>query len=268
MKLALSSTTLRSSPPGEVVTAAARMGYEAVELWAEHIWDTGAASAPLGVQARELGLAPSLHGPSRDLNVTSSNAGICRESRAQYKKCLEDAARMGAGLVNLHPGALSGSHDNPEEFTRRMIEYGGELAEEAGRLGLAIGLEVMERRRGEFVTDIPGTARIAREVAHPAFGLTVDLGHLLYSGVPIETEGYEPLIFHVHISGSTREKVHVPLAEGIYDLGGALAQLRPFFRGAVVIESYAKGKEMETAEDNKRVFERLIKETDCAPPGK
>ena len=48
MKPALSSTTLRSSPPGEVVSAAARMGYEAVELWAEHIWDTGADPAALG----------------------------------------------------------------------------------------------------------------------------------------------------------------------------------------------------------------------------
>ncbi len=268
MKLALSTTTLRSHPPGEVVAAAARMGYGAVEIWAEHLWAAGTDPAALGNEAREKGLEVSLHGPSRDLNVTSSNAGIRRESRLQYQKSLEDAARMGARIVNLHPGALSGSRDDPEDFTRRMIDYGASLAEEAGRLGLTVALEIMERRKREFVTDIPAAARIARGVDSPSFGLTVDLAHLLYSGAPVEIEGHESIIFHVHISGSTRERVHVPLAEGIYDLKDALARLRPFFRGIVVVESYAREREMQAAGDNKREFDQLMREIDTAPPGR
>ena len=156
---------------------------------------------------------------------------------------------------------------DPEDFTRRVIDYGASLAEEAGRLGLTVALEIMERRKREFVTDIPAAARIARGVDSPSFGLTVDLAHLLYSGAPVEIEGHESIIFHVHISGSTRERVHVPLAEGIYDLKDALARLRPFFRGIVVIESYAREREMQAAGDNKREFDQLMREIDTAPPG-
>jgi hypothetical protein len=37
--------------------------------------------------------------------------------------------------------------------------------------------------------------------------------------------------------------------------------------GTVAIESYSKEREMEAAGDNKREFERLVGETDNAPPG-
>ena len=39
------------------------------------------------------------------------------------------------------------------------------------------------------------------------------------------------------------------------------------FRGIVAIESYSKEREMEAAGDNKRVFERLMEETDNVAPG-
>ncbi len=263
MKLALSSTSLRSSTPRAVVEAARRLGYEAVEIWTEHLWDAGEDPAALGRLAAERRLAVSLHGPSRDLNVTSSNPGIRRESRAQYAKALEEAARIGARIVNLHPGSLSSSHDRAEDHRRLMAEYGAELAGEAARLGVGVALEIMERRRGEYVTDLPAAAGLVRAVNHPAFGLTLDVAHLLSGGQAVETEGFEPLILHVHLSGSTRERVHVPLAEGIYDLRPALARLRRFYSGIVAIEGYARGREMEAAGENKRTFDRLLQ--DAAP---
>ncbi len=258
MKPALSSTTLRSFPPGEIVLAAQRLGYGAAEIWAELLWDSGEGPAAVGKLARERGLALSVHGPSRDLNVTSLNEGVRRESRAQYLKSIEDAARMEAEIVVIHPGSLSSSHDRPEDFAAAMTEYAGELAGEAGRLGVRIALEVMESRPGEYVTGVPAAARIARGAAHPALGVSVDIAHLLYSGVPVEIEGFEPLITHVHLSGSTGERVHVPLAEGIYDLAAPLCAIGKFFGGIAAIESYAPGREMETAAENKKEFDRLM----------
>ena len=258
MKAALSSTTLRTFTPDELVDAAACLGYEAVETWSELLWESGVDPAALGRSARERGLALSIHGPSRDLNVTSRNAGIRRESRAQYMRSLEDAAGMEAGIVNLHPGALSSSHDRAEDFIPEMTEYAGELAEATGRLGLRAALELMEARTGEYVTAIPAAAAIAREVNHPALGITVDLAHLLYSGESTATKGFESSIIHLHLSGSTRERVHVPLAEGVYDLRPPLLEIEKFFGGIAATESFAPGRAVETAGENLRAFERLL----------
>lgn len=268
MKLALSSTSLRSHTPRQQVEAAARIGYDAIEVWAEQLWDSDENPDSIGRYARKLGLEISLHGPSRDLNVTSSNRGIRHESRTQYKKSLEDAARMNAKIVNLHPGSLSSTQDNPTKYIDGMAEYAAELGEEARRMGLVIGLEIMERRRGEYLTDIPSGARIAREVNNPALGITVDLAHLLHSSVPVDVEGNESTIVHVHISGSTDEKVHVPLADGKFELKEALLPLVSFFRGIVTVEGYVKEKEIESALENKRTFDRLLKEINESTPSR
>lgn len=261
MKAALSSTTLRTYSPEELARAAVRLGYEAVEIWSELLWESGEEAAALGKSIKDKNLLLSIHGPSRDLNVTSLNSGIRRESRAQYMKCLEDAARMEAGIVNLHPGAFSSSHDKAETFIPEMTDYAGELAETAARLGIRVALEVMEVRSGEYVTDIPTAAGIARKVNNPAFGITVDLAHLLSSWVPIEIKGNEPLIFHVHVSGSTEEQVHVPLAEGIHDLRAPLLELSKFFGGICAIESYSPDRELAAAGENLAEFRRLLAES-------
>jgi sugar phosphate isomerase/epimerase len=185
MKAALSSTTLRGFSPAELAGTAERLGYEAVEIWSELLWESGEEVAALGKSIRGKNLGLSIHGPSRDLNVTSLNPGIRNESRAQYMKSLEDAARMEAEIVNLHPGAFSSSHDTAEAFIPEMTDYAGEIAEAAARLGVRVALEVMEVRSGEYVTDIPTAAGIARGVNNSAFGITVDLAHLLSSWVPV-----------------------------------------------------------------------------------
>ncbi len=52
MKDALSSTTLRSLSPGELVDAAERLGYQAVEIWSELLWASGEGPAALGKAVR------------------------------------------------------------------------------------------------------------------------------------------------------------------------------------------------------------------------
>lgn len=264
MKLALSSTSLRTIRPHEILETARRLGYQAAEIWSEHLWDYEADPAAVGRLAKEYGLPLSVHGPLRDLNVTSINEEIRRISRDQYRQALEEAAKMGAAAVVFHPGAVSSSQDVPEEFLGRNAEYFAELAREAERLGVRITMELMERRKKEVVVKPADGAKIVREVGSPNLGLTFDVAHLLYSGLPVETAGIEELIFHVHISGSTQEKTHVPLGEGIYDLKPALAQLRRFFQGIAAIESAKRGHEMEAATDNIKVYHRLMEEVAAA----
>jgi sugar phosphate isomerase/epimerase len=158
MKAALSSTTLRGYSPRALAEAAVRLAYDAVEIWSGFLWESGEEVAALGKSIKDKNLLLSIHGPSRDLNATSLNQGIRRKSRVQYMKSIEDAARIEAGIVNLHPGAFSSSHDKAEAFIPEMTDYSGELSVTAARPGIRVALEVKEVRTGEHVTDIPTAA--------------------------------------------------------------------------------------------------------------
>ncbi|MGQ0570771.1 MAG: sugar phosphate isomerase/epimerase family protein [Armatimonadota bacterium] len=253
MKVAASTATARELPLLETVRLVADLEYDGLEVWAEHLWDQEVDPARLRAEAAARGLMLSMHGPTRDLNVTSTNTGIRAESWRQYLAALDDAAAMGAAVVVFHPGAVSSAGDDPEAFWAPLAAFFGHVAERADALGLRVGIENMERRRHEFVTHPDLVVRLLTRISHPAIAMTVDVAHMLYNGDALSLDGLEPFITHVHISGSTRDTVHVPLADGIYDLRPALAGLARFFQGIVAIEGYVRGRERETLAENHHV---------------
>jgi sugar phosphate isomerase/epimerase len=250
MRIAASTSTTRELPLGEAVGLAADLGYDAIEVWAEHLWDQGVAPGVLRAAAASRGLDLTLHGPQRDLNVTSTNAGIRRESQRQYLSALDDAAAMGASLVVFHPGATSSSGDDAAAFWPPLDEFFRKIAERAAALGLRAGIENMERRHLEFVTTPELVVGLLTCIGHPALGLTLDLAHQFYNGDDLHLEGLRPHLLHVHVSGSTREKVHVPLADGIHVLQPSLVALAGFFSGLVTIEGFVRGRAREVLQEN------------------
>lgn len=266
MRPALSTTSLRSFTVAAAVEAAHRLGYAGIEIWAEHLWDRGESPASLAYLAATHGLVVTVHGPSRDLNVTSSNAGIRNESRRQYRQALEDAARLGARVATFHPGARSSSRDAAEDYWLPSIEFFRELGTAGARLGVLVAVENMEERPGEFITDPRAVARLVDAAGDGLLGLTLDVSHLLFNRKPVNLDGLEAYVRHVHLSGSTERLVHVPLDEGIYPLGPVLARLGRFYTGIVAFEGYAAGREMETVEANRRAYDRLLAEV-MSPSG-
>lgn len=258
MKPVLSTTSLRTFTTPQAIETARRLRYAGIEIWAEHLWAREEDPEAVGALAASAGLPLSIHGPGRDLNVTSTNPGIREESRRQYRRALEDAVRLRARVVTFHPGAMSSSRDRPADYWPPLVAFFREVGEMAQRHGLVIGVENMEERRGEFVTNPSDVARLVREAGSPALGLTLDIAHLLFNHKPVRLDGLEDVVRHVHLSGSTHTLVHVPLGEALYDLRPALQALAPFYTGMVAIEGYAAGREMETVEANRAVFERLL----------
>lgn len=258
MRIGASTTTTRELPLAEALDAVGTLGYAALEIWVEHLWEQGAAPDRLAADASARGLALTVHGPTRDLNVTSANNGIRTESQRQYLAALDDAARLRAEVLVLHPGATSSAGDDPEAFWPPLEEFFGRIAERAAALGPRVGIENMERRRSEFVTHPALVARLLDRIGHPTLGLTLDVAHVLFNNDVMALDGLESHICHVHLSGSTREKVHVPLREGIFDLRPALGGLARFFQGIVAIEGYVRGRARETLAENRAVLARWI----------
>jgi hypothetical protein len=140
------------------------------------------------------GRVTTLHMPILGINIASTNPGIREESVRQILSTIQEAARLGASGVVVHPG------NPPYEgvFPRDMgiphaIESLRRLSEAAGAAGVEIYLENMPA-----VSLGPGMPRLGarflygvaheelrliyESVGHPALRLCLDLGHAHLAG--------------------------------------------------------------------------------------
>lgn len=239
----------------------ARAGFGAAEVWAQHLWEAEQSPHAAGRRARELGLRLSLHAPSYDLNPLSSNPEVRDVSRRQVLASLETAEQLGAGIVAVHPGALSSTTDDPEEYWGRLDDYALALDRRAGSHGLRIGLEGMERKRLQFVTDLTAMRRLAGRLdalGLSRVGLTLDIAHAATLGDPLEYARETPRVFHAHLSDTSPGKTHALLGEGLLDLRALVpALLARVGNGLVAIEGRFASDEPRALDVAARVLSGL-----------
>lgn len=206
----------------------ARHGFRASEVWAQHLWESQVDPLELRRTAAQLGLALSLHAPSYDLNPLSSNPEIRRISRAQVLQSLETALQIGARSVVVHPGQLSSSTDDPEDYWARLEDWVGLLNEKAASLNLSVALEGMEKKRLQFVTGITALERLAgvcTALNTTHVSLALDIAHAGTLGDPMEFLNRIPRIAHAHLSDTSLEKTHALLGEGRLELSAIIPAL-------------------------------------------
>lgn len=199
----------------------ARHGFQASEIWAQHLWESQADPITVARTAEQLGLALSLHAPSYDLNPLSSNLEIRRVSKAQVLGSLETAAQIGARSIVVHPGQLSSSTDDVEDYWARLEDWVGMLNDKAASLGLSVALEGMEKKRLQFVTGIHALERLAEicvSLRATRVSLALDIAHAGTLGDPSEFLQRVPRVGHAHLSDTCDEKTHALLGEGRLEL--------------------------------------------------
>ena len=199
----------------------ARHGFGAAEVWAQHLWESQADVSEVAEKATQLGLALSLHAPSYDLNPLSSNADIRRISRTQVLTSLETAERISARSVVVHPGQLSSSTDDVEDYWVHLEDWVGLLNEKAAELDLSVALEGMEKKRLQFVTGIAALERLAgicTSLAANHVSIALDIAHAGTLGEPLDFLQRVPRITHAHLSDTSDEKTHALLGEGRLEL--------------------------------------------------
>jgi len=242
----------------EALQSIARCGFQAAEVWMEHLWWTGEAPEEVAQWARRLGLELSLHGASYDLNIASTNQGIRQESLRQVEESIITAARLGAETVVLHPGRLSSSRDSMDECWERLEEAVALIDGWADREGIRIGLEAMEKRFKEvYVT--PADVRRLLSKGWTNIGLTLDIAHAYTLMDPVDyiAQLDNQWITHVHLSDSAAEAVHVPLGRGQLDIAAALRALGERYDGLVSLEGYVPDRGEETVRSNLAYLQHL-----------
>lgn len=233
-------------------------GFQAAEIWMEHLWKTDENVKQIEGLANTLELPLSLHAASYDVNITSANPGIRRESLQQVRESLLVAADLGADPVVVHAGRLSSSRGDTEEYWKLLEEAFQILDELAAGVGVKVGVEAMEKRSKElFVSPADIHRMMSKGWKH--VGLTVDLAHIqtvmeherFFSSI----EG--KWINHAHMSDFSPDATHVPLGQGSMDIDRALRALSSRYRGIVVLEGFVRGRGRETVQANGDFLRRL-----------
>lgn len=236
MHAAISSLLFKSHSLDHVIDLAREADVSWLEVWTEHLWrdDQGDLIRKL----KRSGLDLSVHGPIGDLNITSSNDGIREESIRQVLKGIEEAAEMGARVITVHPGYLTGRQDEPEGIWDMQIVAFERFAKRGQELGLVVAMETMERRNKEIVIHPEIANRIIDAVSMDNFGITFDVSHAHTVMDVVEFIQTLHKISHIHISDTKSGKVHVQMGEGEIAFGPVLQALKQKYDGALVIEGW------------------------------
>jgi sugar phosphate isomerase/epimerase len=126
----------------------------------------------------------------------------------------------------------------PTEWMDRLADGCRRLCDEAAAHGVRLAFEP---EPGMFIDTMDRFAELRRRVDHPAFGLTIDVGHLHCQGetpIAVYLERWRDLLWNVHVEDMRRGvHDHLMFGEGEIDFGPVLRTLRAIgYAGGLYVE--------------------------------
>ena len=161
-----------------------------------------------------------------------------REARLDFLLLAVDvAAELGSDAVSFWSGTPDDAAPE-EELMRRLADGCRRLCDHAARRGVPLAFEP---EPGMFIDTMTRFDELRRRVDHPAFGLTIDVGHLHCMGeVPIaeHLRRWRELLRNVHIEDMRRGvHDHLMFGDGEIDFAPVLAALDEIgYAGGVHVE--------------------------------
>ena len=172
------ATVCLSGTLEEKLAAAARAGFDGVELFEPDMSESRLSPREVRLLAGELGLAIDLYQPFRDFEgVPAPRLGRnLRRAQATF----ESMAQLGADLLlvcsNVTPEAI-----RDDALAAAQLHA---LAERADEHGVRIAYEALAW--GRNVSDYDHAWRVVRAADHPALGICLDSFHILARRTPLD----------------------------------------------------------------------------------
>ncbi len=242
--IGMTSMTFWNRTVEEALLQIADMGYDAVEMWAEHLWRDDQSPSRIARLLEAQGLRCTVHCPIMDLNITSPNAGIREESVRQNIQAIASAHDLGAELVIVHPGALFSRHDSLDTYWEWQLEAFERFMAEAGRLGIRLAVENMDvQSKKEVVKTAQDIRRITDHFTPGELGFILDITHLGTMELNLALIAQVDEIAHVHVSDAQvtpcgQVRTHLPMGEGELDFKRILEALLPRLTGILQFETF------------------------------
>jgi len=190
-----------------VLESLKKMGYDGVELpifnldldyaaWGKRLDDLGFERTAVTVRTE----ADNPISPDKNVRAT----GI-----ANTKRTLDCCQAVGAtALVGPYHSALgffSGKGPTPDEW-KWGVDSMRQVAEHAGKVGVMLGVECLNRFETYLLTTHGDAAKFAREVNHPNCRMMYDTFHanIEEKSIPDAIRGCSDVLIHIHISENDR----------------------------------------------------------------
>lgn len=283
LKIATASQVLNRFPLHEAIALLAETGYDGIEIWAtdleKQLADKTTSRELVRTSLINNRMDALIHGPVTDhestdktkYNISSRIKRLRDKSIEENLLSMDFADELGSKLIVVHPGHRDNPGDEADtEYWDLQIDALKILAGKAGQMNMKMAIELMENRGKEFVTLPEDMLRILNAIDSGNTGITFDITHAFTHGPDKPAEFLESLktqIFHVHISGYSDYKTHVPfymssLPSGYLD--AALNKLVRHYSGFITVEGHLKGIMDDTRENEKMVatmnMEYILKE--------
>jgi D-psicose/D-tagatose/L-ribulose 3-epimerase len=184
-----------------------RIGYDGVEI---PVFNTSLNYADWGRRLNDLGLqrtAVTVRGV--DDNPISSDSSARQRGIEGTMRVLDCCAAAGAThLVGPYHSALghfTGKGATADEW-KWGVESMRKVAEHAGKVGVILGVECLNRFETYLLNTHADAAKFVREVGHPACGMMYDTFHanIEEKSISLAIHGCADVLCHVHISENDR----------------------------------------------------------------
>lgn len=182
------SLVVRQEDLTTLLPAIAKAGFHGVEptfvegaLPSPNADDATRSARELAVRCRELGLSiPSMRGGRVPWWSIPSPVAREREIALDHtRRALDALAVMGGSVLLVVPGERSAEVDYFVHW-RRVVEYGRAAGEIARSYGMRIGFENVEAM---FPSSLRDWQDLIDEIDHPAVGIYLDVGNVLWLGL-------------------------------------------------------------------------------------
>lgn len=183
----------------------------------------------------------TVHSPFSDINISSLNKNIRKESIRQIKYCIFAVHEIGGEVLTFHPGRHSAATSKSRENTKKILfESLKEISDFNKDYGVTIALENMP---DTFIT----TMRVSHEVLEvlekkqlSGIKHTMDVGHLETNNVDIGEyiHDLKDYLVHIHLHDNFGEfDNHLPIGEGNINFPKIFRALEDIkYNGKIILE--------------------------------
>jgi sugar phosphate isomerase/epimerase len=193
---------------------------------------------------RSDGIEFSLHAPFRDLNIASLNQGAYEAARADMMRTIRIAARIGARVVNVHPGIHAYfPKESWPRMKRREMDVFEELSDFGGEHGILVVAENLIETNVHFedTWTLDGIIALHDGWRGTGKGVNLDTGHAHQAGLtPADAArrlGSRVKHLHLHDNHGGPIDEHLPIGDGTIDWEPFFAAIEEIdFEGFAVFE--------------------------------
>jgi sugar phosphate isomerase/epimerase len=193
--------------------------------------------------------------------LSTPNERVYNDTIVHVKQCIDNAAILGAGVVETVTGLpLVVEDDRQSAWSRTRDAYEG-IAEYAGTLGVRVGIE---NEPGNLIDTIDDALRMVHEVHSPHVGFLLDLGHAnldSYCTMADVVHKVAPFVIHMHADDNDGiVHRHLPIGEGTIDWELAFGAIKETgYEGWITVEMEHVRDPMAASHRARRVLSALLR---------